>query len=171
MHVRGSIVMPSKPIDLGGGLMTSGRIPGLGVFVRGNSGRLMRDFRRFCERHGLHAEAVHEEADAYQVVGTVEALERLMGHPSVRETHLIMNVRPPRFAGPPRDAQTGVPQLPAGPMPKDASANVRREVKRRSMSKDERIAEEVRQERKLLSKEERERIEVREAVALEEALA
>jgi hypothetical protein len=76
-----------------------GRKPGIVVYVKAGSGRLMREFRRFCGHAGIDAHPVQEMAEsrplAYECIGTVESLERLIGHPAVANWHYILNVRPP----------------------------------------------------------------------------
>src|SRR4051812_5032548 len=103
MNPRGSIVLPSRPVDIGGGTFMGGRKPGVIVYVKAGSGRLMRKFGRFLDANGIHAFPVQEVgddglADAWECIGSVQSLERLTAHPAVRDWHLIVNVRPPLAA-------------------------------------------------------------------------
>jgi hypothetical protein len=79
--------------------VATGAKPGLVVYIRARSGRLTKEFHRFCTYHGLHARAVqaviNDRPDAFEVIGTVDALERLIGHPAVADFHYILSVRPP----------------------------------------------------------------------------
>src|SRR5215204_5388251 len=63
----------------------------------------MREFARFCAKNGVHARPVQAVADddrpdAYECMGAVASLERLTGHPAVRDYHLIIGVRVPLVA-------------------------------------------------------------------------
>jgi hypothetical protein len=102
MNPRGSIVCPSRPIDIGNGCVLTGRKPGIVVYVKAGSGRLYREFIRFCDRAGIDTKPV-ENADAdrptaFECVGSLESLDRLAGHPSVSRWHYILSVRPPLAA-------------------------------------------------------------------------
>ena len=166
MNIRGSIVCPSRPIPVGNGFIT-GRKPGIVVYVKALSSRKFREFERFCEHRGIHRthlQSLDDGTTAYECIGTVADLERLAEHPSIRDWHLIMSVRPPRFSdGVARDKETGVPQSPMPSAPKNVSAAAQRAARMRSMSRAERLAVEVREERRLMSAEERETLELAEA--------
>lgn len=98
---RGSIVLPSRPIDIGNGCMMSGRKPGIIVYIKAGSGRLVREFTRFCDVAGIDAMPVQsagDRPDAYECIGSIESLERLTGHPAVRDWHFIVGVRVPLTA-------------------------------------------------------------------------
>ena len=49
---RGRIVLPTRSVPIGGALATGAK-PGLIVYVRAGSGRLMREFHRFCDFWGI----------------------------------------------------------------------------------------------------------------------
>ena len=100
---RGSIVFPSRPVDIGGGCEATGRKPGVVVFVKGGSAALMRKLDRYCRFNGIDVRVCHDEADAWECVAApspegVEALEGLIEHPAVKGWQFILNVRPPRSA-------------------------------------------------------------------------
>lgn len=127
MNVRGKIVFPSRPARVGGA-ETTGRNPGLILYVRAGSERLERKFRHSCGVHGVDAVLVHEGAvpgvNAYECVGTYDSLGAIVEHPAVLQYHAVMDARPPRFAPAPN---------PHDRCPKDASARVRREVSMRRL--------------------------------------
>jgi hypothetical protein len=97
---RGSIVMPARPVDIGNGTTATGRNPGVVVYTKAGSGRLMRKFERFCLANGIDARPVQQLAedgrpDAWECVGTLESLEALTEHEAVADWHLIVSVRVP----------------------------------------------------------------------------
>jgi hypothetical protein len=98
MNPRGSIVMPSRPIDIGGGVLVTGRKPGIVVYID-STARNRRELDRFCARNGIDAKPVefHRDgvASAWECVGSVADLERLTNHPVVTDWHLIIGVRVP----------------------------------------------------------------------------
>jgi hypothetical protein len=155
---RGSIVMPSRPVHIGGGVVITGRKPGLIVYVKAGSGRLMREFTRFCEHWGIQAFPVQEvipgRPDAFECLGSVDALERLIAHPAVLRWHYVLNVRPPLVA-----AGGG-----------DVTDRVRKVVNRGKLPKGDRLAAEETERRARLPREEQLDIELREAQALAAAL-
>jgi hypothetical protein len=83
--------------------MVAGRKPGIIVYIKAGSGRLYREFTRFCGRNGIDATPVQEAVDgrpeAWECVGAVADLERLTGHEAVARWHYILNVKPPIVAG------------------------------------------------------------------------
>jgi hypothetical protein len=99
---RGSILCPSRKIELGGAVIT-GRKPGILITVKSGSGRLLREFTRYCEHLGVHSFGVQSfsengRSDVFECLGSIDALERLIGHAAVRDWSYILNVRPPRWA-------------------------------------------------------------------------
>jgi hypothetical protein len=156
-HPRGRIVCPSRPVSIGAAT-TSGPLPGLIVRIRAGSGRLTREFHRFCTCHGLHARPVQASVegrpDFFEVVGTVDGLERLVGHPAVVDFHYVLSTRVP------------VGSQGAG----EVSDRVRRVINRQRLPKVERLAWEETERRAKLPKEEREDIELAEARARMAAL-
>src|SRR4051812_45299487 len=99
MNPRGSIVMPSRPVDIGGGVMVTGRKPGIVVYID-STAKNRRELERFCNRNGIDARPVQfvreDMANAWECIGTVESLERLTNHPVVTDWHLIIAVAIPR---------------------------------------------------------------------------
>lgn len=154
---RGRIVLPTRPIALGGAVI-AGAKPGFICFIRAASGRACREFHRFCRFHGIHARAVQESIpgrpEAWECLGTVDSLERLVGHPSVVSWHYILSTRPPMCS------------QGAG----EASDRVRRVINRQRLPKADRLAWEENRRREKLPKEERETIELEEARARAAAL-
>jgi hypothetical protein len=155
---RGRIVMPTRPIHIGGGVVITGPKPGIVVYVRAGSGRLMREFERFCQHWGIFRRPVQEcidgRPDAWEVLGSVDALERLIGHPAVIRWHYILSVKPP------------VGAQGSG----EVSDRVRRVINRQRLHKPDRLAWEETERRAKLPKEERQDIELAEARARAAAL-
>jgi hypothetical protein len=155
---RGRIVMPTRPVPIGGGVVITGAKPGIIVYVRAGSGRLMREFDRFCRHWGIFRrpaqEAYGDRPDSWQVLGSVDALERLIGHPAVIRWHYILSVKPPMGA-----QGSG-----------EVSDRVRRVITRQRLPKADRLAWEETERRARLPKEEREDIELAEARARAAAL-
>jgi hypothetical protein len=137
--------------------MTSGRIPGIIVYVK-TAGRPMREFQRFCSHRGIETRLVdtnlENHPDAWECVGSVPDLERLIDHPSVLDWHYIMNVRPPRFGG----KNDSHPE----PIPKDVSASTARAIRLSKLCRAEREAAEEIARRKRLTAEERSALELAE---------
>jgi hypothetical protein len=98
---RGSIVCPSRPVEIEGGALVGGRKPGVIVFIP-STAKNRRELERFCARIGVDAQPVQyvrdELPNAYECVGSLEALERLTAHPVVEDWHLIVAVRVPTGA-------------------------------------------------------------------------
>jgi hypothetical protein len=155
---RGRIVMPTRPVPIGGGVVITGAKPGIVVYVRAGSGRLMREFERFCEHWGIFRRpvqaAVNGRPDAWEVLGSVDALERLIGHPAVVRWHYILSVKPPLCV------------QGAG----EVTDRVRRVINRQRLHKPDRLAWEETDRRAWLSREQRLDIELAEARARAAAL-
>lgn len=128
MHVRGRITMPSRPNALG----VTGPVPGVVVYAKAHNSRVRHEFARFCTLNGLDARLVHEGVEpgvnAYEVVGGVADLRKLIRHATVARWHYVMGVRPPRACGPARDRLSGVVQSPAGSIPSNVPDRVRRAI-------------------------------------------
>ncbi|MBN9522507.1 hypothetical protein J0H58_28960 [bacterium] len=158
MNPRGSIVMPSRPVDIGGGVMVTGRKPGIIVYIE-STAKNRRELERFCNRNGIDARPVQfvreDMANAYECVGTVESLERLTGHPVVADWHLIIAVAIPRTGA-------GAAEL---------SVNAERAARLSKMRRADREALAETQRRERLPREERERLELAGLLELERALA
>jgi hypothetical protein len=92
--------------------------------------------------------------DAFEVVGAVDSLERLVGHPSVVRWHYILDVKPP------------VGAQGSG----EVTERVRRSINRDRLPKGDRLALAETQRRARLSREERLDIELAEARARAAAL-
>jgi hypothetical protein len=154
---RGRIVCPTRPVPVGGAIATGAK-PGIIVYVKAGSGRLMREFARFCERWGVHRRPAQEgygdRPDAWEVLGSVDALERLIGHPAILNWHYILNVAPPRAA------QGGG----------EVTDRVRKAIRLARMPKADRLAAEETERRARLPKEERLDLELHEARQLAAAL-
>ena len=139
-------------------MVITGAKPGLVVYVRAGSGRLMREFDRFCEHWGIFRRPVQEcipgRPDVWEVLGSVDALERLIGHPAVIRWHYILSVKPP------------VGAQGSG----EVSDRVRRVINRQRIAKPDRLAWEETDRRAKLPKEERQDIELAEARARAAAL-
>src|SRR5947209_16339818 len=155
---RGRIVMPTRPVPIGGGVVITGAKPGIVVYVKAGSGRLMREFDRFCQVWGLFRRpvqaAIDGRPDAWEVLGSVDALEPLIGHPAVVRWHYILSVKPP------------VGAQGSG----EASDRVRRVINRQRLPKADRLAWEETDRRAKLPKEELEDIELAELRARMAAL-
>jgi hypothetical protein len=155
---RGRIVCPSRPVSIGAATAT-GRLPGIIVRIRAGSGRLTKEFHRFCAYRGLHARPVQESVDGrpdfFEVVGAnVDGLERLIGHPAVEDFHYILSTRVP------------VGSQGAG----EVSDRVRRVINRQRLPKAERLAWEENDRRGKLTKDAWQDIELAEARARAAAL-
>jgi hypothetical protein len=150
---RGRIVMPTRAVPIGGGVVITGAKPGIVVYIRANSGRMRREFDRFCGHWGIYRrpvqEAIDGRPDAWEVLGSVDALERLIGHPAVVRWHYILSVKPPVGA-----------QGSA-----DASDRVRKVINRQRLPKADRLAWEETERRAKLPHEARLDIELAEARA------
>jgi hypothetical protein len=148
---RGRIVMPSRPVHIGGGVVITGPKPGLIVYVRAQSGRLMREFHRFCAHNGIHPrpvqEAVPGRPDAWECIGSIDALERLIGHPAVMRWHYILDVRAPV----------------GGQGCGEVTDRVRHAINRDRLPKADRLAAEETERRARLSRKEQLDIELHEA--------
>lgn len=98
---RGSIVLPSRPVEIEGGALVGGRKPGIVVYIPPTA-KNRRELERFCARVGIDARPVEfqrdELASAYECIGTLEGIERLTAHPVVSDWHLIVSVRVPTGA-------------------------------------------------------------------------
>jgi hypothetical protein len=145
--------MPSRPVHIGGGVVITGPKPGIVVFIRARSSKWCREFRRFCDRHGIHPRPVQEcidgRPDAWECIGSVDALERLIGHPAVVRWHYILNVKPP------------VGAQGAG----EVTDRVRRSINRDRLPKADRLAAVENERRDRLSREAQLDIELAEARA------
>ena len=154
---RGRIVMPTRPVPIGGALATGAK-PGLIVYIRAGSGRLTREFHRFCDHWGIHRRPVQEFIDgrpsAWEVLGSVDALERLVGHPSVVDFHYILDVKAPLTA------QGGG----------EVTDRVRRVIQRQRLPKADRLAWEETDRRARLPKDQQQDIELAEMRARAAAL-
>jgi hypothetical protein len=142
-----------------GGAVACGAKPGLIVRVRSGSGRLFREFHRFCQFQGIHVrpvQTVREDgrADWFEVIATVDSLERLIGHPSIVDFHYILSTRPP------------VGGQGAG----EVTDRVRKTIREARMHKPDRLALEETERRAKLTTEERLDIELDEARQLAAAL-
>jgi hypothetical protein len=160
MNPRGSIVCPSRPVDIGGGVMVSGRKPGIIVYTKAGSGRLMRKFERFCHQNGIDARPVQDVTDtgrphAWECVGTLESLEALTEHEAVADWHLIVSVRVPLCSG-----GSG-----------EVTERVRKAINRSRLHRPDREAAEENDRRARLPKDERERIDLAELQERERVLA
>jgi hypothetical protein len=149
---RGSIVCPSRPINIGGGATIAGPFPGLVVYIKAGSSRMCREFKRFCERYSIHARPVQEvidgRPDAWECVAAdVEALERLIAADFVVHWHYIMSTRVPLMSG------------GSGQMTPRASLS-RRDTR---MPRAERLANAERERRAMLDPEQKLDIELAEA--------
>jgi len=155
---RGRIVMPTRPVPIGGGVVITGAKPGIIVYVKAGSSRLMREFDRFCEHWGVFRRPVQEAIDgrphAWEVLGTVDALERLIGHPCVVDWHYCLSVKPPMGA-----QGSG-----------EVTDRIRKAIRRDRMPKADKLALEETERRAKLSREEQLDIELVEAKAREAAL-
>lgn len=155
---RGRIVCPSRPVHIGGGVVITGPKPGLIVYVRAGSGRLMREFHRFCQHWGVHPRPVQEcvpgRPDAWECIGSVDALERLIAHPAVVRWHYILDVKPP------------VGAQGSG----EVSDRVRRVINRQRLAKADRLAWEETDRRARLPKDQQQDIELAEVRARATAL-
>jgi len=152
---RGRIVCPTRPVPIGAAVATGAK-PGLIVYVRAGSGRLMREFTRFCAHWGIHARPVQEvidgRPDAFECIGTVDALERLIGHPAVTNHHYIMDAKPPLGA-----AGGGSPD----------GVNVKRALRDQRTPKADRLARDETERRERLTADERDTIALREAADIQ----
>lgn len=153
MNPRGSIVLPSRPIELGGGAVATGRKPGIIVYVKAGSGRLMRKFERFLIQHGIHTREVQD--NALECLGTLESLDFLTEHPAVADWHYVLNVKPPHVAG-----GSGA-----------ISPNAEKLIRRSKMRRSDREALEETERRARLSHEKREKLELAELMERERILA
>lgn len=155
---RPSIVMPSRPIDIGGGCMASGRKPGIIVHIDSTS-KNRREFERFCDRNAIDYHPVEFLRDdlpcSYECIGSLPALERLSEHPVVRDWHLILSVR--------------ITTVSAGSG--EIGLNAERAERRRKMHRPDREALEETERRAKLPRDDRERIELAELVERERVLA
>jgi hypothetical protein len=155
---RGRIVMPTRAVPIGGGVVVTGAKPGIVVYVRAGSGRHMREFERFCLHWGIFRRPVQEAIEGrphvWEVLGSVDALERLIGHPCVVDWHYCLSVKPPM------SAQGGG----------EVSDRVRRVINRQRLPKADRIAFEETERRAKLPHEVRLDIELAEARARAVAL-
>jgi hypothetical protein len=155
---RGRIVMPTRPVPIGGGVVVTGPKPGIVVYVRAGSGRLMREFDRFCQHWGIFRrpvqEAIDGRPDAWEVLGSVDALERLIGHPAIVRWHYVLSVKPPMAA-----QGSG-----------EVTDRVRKAIHRQRMHKPDRLAWEETSRRARLSREQQQDIELAEARARAAAL-
>ena len=154
---RGHIVCPKRAIPLGGAYI-SGPWPGLVIYVRCGSGRLMRELTRFCSHVGIHLRPVQEvvdgRPDAFEAIGTVDALERLIGHPAILNWHYILSTPIPRGA-----QGSG-----------EVSERVRKVINRQRLPKADRLAADEWERRAKLSREERLDMELHDARQLAAAL-
>jgi hypothetical protein len=136
----------------------TGQKPGLVVFVKAASSKMMREFNRFCEHWGIYRRPVQEvvegRPDAWEVIGPVDALERLIGHPAVVRWSYILSVKPPLCS------------QGAG----EVTDRVRKSIRRDHMPKADRLAVEETERRARLSREEQLDIELAEAKARAAAL-
>jgi hypothetical protein len=118
----------------------------------------MREFHRFCARHGIHARPVQECIDGrphvWECVGSVDGLERLIGHPAVVRWEYILDVKPPRAA-----QGSG-----------EVTDRVRKSISRDRLPKADRLAAEENARRARLPKEQQQDIELAEARARAAAL-
>lgn len=95
---RGSVVMPRRVLTFASGATASAKMPGVIVYVKAASSRLHRQFIDACARLGVDAVerqcvGIDGRADAYECVGPLEKIERLLEHPAVADWHLIIGVR------------------------------------------------------------------------------
>jgi hypothetical protein len=155
---RGRIVMPTRAVPIGSGVVITGAKPGIIVYVRAGSGRLMREFDRFCQHWGIFRRPVQEcidgRPDAWEVLGSVDALERLIGHPAVIRWHYVMSVKPPMNA-----QGSG-----------EVTDRVRNVIRMTRMPKADRLAAEENERRARLPRDQQLDIELSEARAREAAL-
>ena len=110
---RGRITFSGRAIDIGKPVvaygpatepcaMVKGPFPAVVVYVRAASQRLKRMFRGFCVANALHPYLVHADADndgqvdAFEVIGDMRSLTRLVNHASVVRWHYLLDVKPPR---------------------------------------------------------------------------
>jgi hypothetical protein len=118
----------------------------------------MREFHRFCDFWGIFRRAVQEvipgRPDAWEVLGSVDALERLIGHPSVVDYHYILSARPP------------VGSQGGG----EVTDRVRKVINRQKLPKPDRLAANEMDRRGKLTKEQRLDLELHEARQLAAAL-
>jgi hypothetical protein len=139
-------------------VVITGRKPGLIVYVKAGSGRLMREFDRFCQHWGIYRrpvqEAIDGRPDAWEVLGSVDALERLIAHPAVARWHYILSVKPP------------VGSQGSG----EVTDRVRKAINRAKLAKPDRLAAEETERRARLPLEERLDVELHEARQLAAAL-
>jgi hypothetical protein len=111
----------------------------------------MREFARFCTHWGIHAfpvqEAIDGRPDAWECIGSVDALERLIAHPAVVRWHYILNVQPPFGA-----QGSG-----------EVTDRARKAINRARLAKPDRLAAEETERRARLPQEERLDFELHEA--------
>jgi hypothetical protein len=139
--------------------LVTGRKPGIIVYVKSGSSRLMRQFHAHSAANGIHGERVQEFPDerqeAWECLGSVEALEALTGHPAVVRWHYILNVRPPRGA-----SGSG-----------EVTERVARSIRRGKMHRPDRDAVEETERRAKLPADERAGLEIAEEMARASAIA
>jgi hypothetical protein len=184
---RGAIVCPTRPVRIGEAVATGSK-PGVIVYLKDGSGRLMKQFWRAVGRRAL--DVVQVQGDAWEVVGSPADLGWLVGmslyralglpapdgvgdgHPAVARWHFILNVRPPRAdLGTEHTPWGDVPRVereyerPADhvPVPPDASAGVKRFVRLARAGKADRFAMLERERRRTLARDDREAVERAEA--------
>lgn len=92
---RGRIVTPLVTVAIGGAEM-SGRVPGIIVYVRSRSGRLMGQFHAHTLAAGIAKGLIEDgHGDAWECVGDPAALAALIDHPAVIRWHYPLSARPP----------------------------------------------------------------------------
>jgi hypothetical protein len=94
MNVFGNVLLPSRPNWMG----VSGPIPGLVVYVKHHNARVQAEFHRFCRLNALDALLIDEDRNAYEVVGGLGSLRKLMRHTSIESFHYRFDVKPPVMA-------------------------------------------------------------------------
>ena len=101
---RGGIVVPRRLQEFANGTVARAVLPGVIVHVKASSGRLYRQFVEACQALGVDAVGRQSVLDngrysAWECVGPLERLERLVEHPAVSDWHLIIGVRVPLACG------------------------------------------------------------------------
>ncbi len=82
----GEIVLSSRYTVFIGDAVAKQQFPICVVYIRQTSAH-RREFDRICERLGIALDPQDEHGTAFVAIGSPEALERLTGHPSVKQWH------------------------------------------------------------------------------------
>ena len=119
---------------------------------------MTREFHRFCDHWGIYRRPVQTfiegRPSVWECVSSVDALERLAGHPSVADFHYILDTPVPR----------------GGQGAGEVTDRVRKAISRDRLPKADRLAWEENDRRARLSREQQQDIELAEARARAAAL-